>query len=276
VYTARQEPQKNPQGGSLEGFRKWGQRWGRALGFTPEVSGAQEYAAAIQSQIDNPTANTDQPFVSARDMQPQAFGTGFLVTQDGYILTCRHVVAGATSIKVKIQDRLYAARLEKEDSANDLALLRINGNFPALSFSDNSSAHMGNEVFTIGYPNPNLQGINPKLTKGEINSLTGFQDDIRFYQISVAVQPGNSGGPLLDMDGNVVGVIVSVLDEKTTYNLSGSLPQNVNYAVKSTYAHAFLSSIPGVSAKLPSPPRWKIPDDVFENASKSVVMVIAY
>jgi TPR repeat protein len=118
-----------------------------------QLSQAQEYAAAIQSQIDSPTANTDQPFFPARGKQPQAFGTGFLVTKDGYILTCRHVVAGATSIKVKIQDRLYVARLEKEDSANDLALLRINGNFPALSFSDKSPAHMGQEVFTIGLSN---------------------------------------------------------------------------------------------------------------------------
>ncbi len=218
-----------------------------------QLSHAQGIAATIQNNIDDRKTRTDSPpppSTPTNEPKLKSFGTGFLVTKDGYILTCQHVVAGATSVKVKSKDRLYLTQVLKTDPANDLALLKIDGNFSALSFSANHSTRMGQEVFTIGYPNPDLQGISPKLTKGEINSLTGFQDDIRLYQISVAVHPGNSGGPLLDMNGNVVGIIVAVLDAKTTYRLSGSLPQNVNYATKSTYAKAFLSSIPDVSEKL--------------------------
>jgi S1-C subfamily serine protease len=86
---------------------------------------------------------------------------------------------------------------------------------------------MGQEVFTIGHANPSLQGVGAKFTKGTINSLTGFQDDLRLYQLSVPVQPGNSGGALLDENGNILGVILAMLDAKTTFRISGSLPQNV-------------------------------------------------
>ena len=115
-----------------------------------------------------------------------------------------------------------------------------------------------------------------KLTKGAINGISGFMDDLRLYQISVPVQPGNSGGPLLDMDGNVTGVIVAVLDAKATFKITGSLPQNVNYALKSTYAQALLDTLPKISEKLPYPYKHQPFDKVVDRIKKSVVMVITY
>jgi hypothetical protein len=103
---------------------------------------------------------------------------------------------------------------------------------------------------TILLDNENVDislAVSAKFTEGTISSLTGFQDDLRLYQISVPVQPGNSGGALVDENGNVLGIIVAMLDAKTTFRVSGSLPQNVNYAVKSVYAQAMLDTLPEVS-----------------------------
>lgn len=88
---------------------------------------------------------------------------------------------------------------------------------------------------TLGYPLVALQGQSQKASFGRVNSLSGIQDDIRFIQIDVPVQPGNSGGPLLDNEGNVVGVVTATLNQLVTLRESGTLPQNVNYAVKSDY-----------------------------------------
>ena len=117
---------------------------------------------------------------------------------------------------------------------------------------------------------------NAKLTKGSINSLTGIKDDFRLYQISIPVQPGNSGGPLLDMNGNVIGIIVAMLDAKTAFQISGSLPQNVNYAVKSTYAQALLDTLPDVSGNFLSAYTKKSFDNVVDRVKKCVVLIVTY
>src|SRR5208282_2594685 len=105
------------------------------------------------------------------------------------------------------------------------------GSFPALSISRAESADLGQEVFTIGFPNIVMQGIAPKYTDGKISSLAGMMDDPTEYQISVPVQPGNSGGPLCDANGQVVGIVVARLNDLTVLQASGAVPQNVNYAV---------------------------------------------
>ena len=240
-----------------------------------QLSQAQELAAKIQYKIDNPRkpqeqnsskVNTAKKFIGS--------GTGFIITKDGYVLTCYHVIKDANEIKISKGGNLYSAKLIRKDSNNDLALLKINGSFQAIAFSPNRSAKMGQEVFTIGYPNPSLQGVSAKFTKGTINSLTGFQDDLRLYQVSVPVQPGNSGGALVDEKGNILGVIVAMLSAKTAFKISGSLPQNVNYAVKSMYAQAILDTLPKISNKLLNPSKRK--SNAVERVKASTVMVLSY
>jgi S1-C subfamily serine protease len=87
-----------------------------------------------------------------------------------------------------------------------------------------------------------IQGTEPKITNGIINSLSGINDDPRMYQISVPVQPGNSGGALVTIDGLVVGVVTAKLSASNTLKTTGSLPENVNYAVKSNYLLELLRS----------------------------------
>ena len=83
--------------------------------------------------------------------------------------------------------------------------------------------------------------------------MTGFQDDPRSYQVSVPVQPGNSGGVLADDRGNGLGILVHKLDTATTTMLTGDIPQNVNYAIKSSYVRLLIDTVPGLAEKLPSP-----------------------
>lgn len=240
-----------------------------------QIHKAQELAAKIQYKIDHPSISQEQqPPAPNNEKEVNGSGTGFIITKDGYILTCYHVIEGSREVKIKYRGNIYSAKLVLGDPNNDLALLKINGSFPAIAFSSNRSAKMGEDVFTVGYPNPSLQGENAKCTKGTINSLTGFQDDLRLYQISVPVQPGNSGGALMDGNGNILGIIVAMLDAKTTFKISGSLPQNVNYAVKSIYAQAMLDTLPEISDKLIAPSRSK--SNAVDRVKNSTVMVLSY
>lgn len=177
----------------------------------------------------------------------RAIGSGFFVTADGYLLTNFHVVKDAARVEIKYQSRALRAKVVSTDTVNDLAVLKVEGTFPALAFSPRNSADLGDSVFTIGFPNVEMQGFEPKYTDGRISSLAGMQDDPSEYQISVPVQPGNSGGPLCDNNGEVVGVVVARLNDLAVLETSGVVPQNVNYAVKAGPAQRLLEHIKGVN-----------------------------
>ena len=130
---------------------------------------------------------------------------------------------------------------------------------------------------TVGFPNIGLQGFAPKLAKGKIASLSGASDDARYFQISVPVQPGNSGGALVDERGNVVGVVAAKLSARAALSASGALPENVNYAVKISYLLSFLESVPEVAAKLREPKtKDRKFEDVVEDAEQAAVLVLMY
>ena len=129
----------------------------------------------------------------------------------------------------------------------------------------------------MGFPNIGLQGFAPKLAKGEIGALTSAQDDPRHFQISVPVQPGNSGGALVDERGNVVGVVSAKLSARAALSTSGALPENVNYAVKSSFVLSFLESVPEVAARLKEPnPKDRKFEDVVKSAEQAAVLVLVY
>lgn len=169
----------------------------------------------------------------------RASGSGFFITENGYLISNAHVVRGARKIKVKTPDGIFPAVVVRVDETNDLALVKVSGQFKPLCISTND-AQLGDSVFTIGFPALDLQGTEPKYTDGRISSLSGLRDDPTEYQVSVQVQPGNSGGPLVDMGGNVKGVIVARLNDFAALRSMGSLPQNVNYAVKGKVLRDFL------------------------------------
>jgi serine protease Do len=107
---------------------------------------------------------------------------------------------------------LISAKVVKVDAANDLALLKAEVRFAPLTISPSRAVKLGDTVVTVGFPNIGLQGFAPKFARGEIASLSGAGDNARYFQISVPVQPGNSGGALVDERGNVVGVVSAKLN----------------------------------------------------------------
>lgn len=166
---------------------------------------------------------------------PKQRGSGFFITEDGLFITNAHVVEDYTKIEVRTGAGTKKATVLRVDKDKDLALLRVaemNG-ATALRVATNSPS-IGTHVFTIGYPLVDLQGSQPKFTDGKVSSVAGAHDNPDDMQISVAVQPGNSGGPLADANGDVVGVVVASLDEFETVAVAGAIPQMVNYAVKAT------------------------------------------
>jgi S1-C subfamily serine protease len=111
---------------------------------------------------------------------------------------------------------------------------------PPLAFRSGPDLRRGEEVVTYGFPLAGLLSSGPTLTTGEVSALAGLRDNPRQFQISAPVQPGNSGGPLLDRSGNVVGVVVSKLDAQRVARSTGDIPQNVNFAIRGTEAVDFL------------------------------------
>jgi len=97
-------------------------------------------------------------------------------------------------------------------------------------------------VVAVGFPLHGLLASSANVATGTVSALAGIGDDIRYLQISAPVQPGNSGGPLLDMSGNVVGVVVAKLDALRVAEATGDIPQNVNFAIKDAVARSFLEA----------------------------------
>ena len=139
-----------------------------------------------------------------------------------------------------------------KDKNNDLAILRLQQfdyskiySFPIpFIISNSSNSKIGENVFTLGFPLGELLGKNSKFSSGTINSLYGIQDDPRVFQVSNPIQPGNSGGPLFDYNGKIIGVIFSSLNAKFFYENADIIPQNVNFAVKSNYLLNLISLLP--------------------------------
>jgi S1-C subfamily serine protease len=170
-------------------------------------------------------------------------GTGFAISSTGYIATCNHVIDGATSLKIKgiggDFTKSYTATIISTDVNNDLAIIKIDdasfstlGNIPYTISSTTND--VGSNIFILGYPLTATMGDEIKLTDGIISAKSGFKGDITSYQISAAAQPGNSGGPLFDKNGNLIGVV----------NAKHVEAENATYAVKSTYLKNFIDALP--------------------------------
>lgn len=205
-----------------------------------------QVAAAAPGAARPPAAQPAQPGPAAQPAQPNpqarvASGTGFVVARDR-VLTNHHVIDGCNRILVRTADgrTLAATPPARVDAQRDLALLTVPGDpGPVLSFRSNP-VRRGEGVVTYGFPLAGLLSSGPTLTTGEISALAGLQDNQTQFQISAPVQPGNSGGPLLDRQGHVVGVIVSKLNAQRIAQRTGDIPQNVNFAVKGNEALEFV------------------------------------
>ena len=175
------------------------------------------------------------------ERMPTGSGSGFLVGPDGEVLTNSHVVDGCARLTVRHSGDTYSATIRASDATNDLALLAV----PSLAgetaaFSGSPQAALGETATVAGYPFGGLLASDLHVTSGNISALAGLRDDSTRFQITAPVQPGNSGGPLLDESGNVIGVVVSRLNALGVARATGSIPQNVNFAIKGSVARMFL------------------------------------
>lgn len=171
-------------------------------------------------------------------------GTGFFVNKDGYIITNEHVAGICQSLASYINGETHLFRIIALDKRNDLALLR--GEYRNKTFLNINvmGAEFGEDIMAFGFPLAENLSSSVKLTRGIVSSLSGPENDISLIQIDAAIQPGNSGGPVLNYNGQVVGVASSglnkikmLLDEEKPY-----IPENVNFAVAATTLTGFLKS----------------------------------
>lgn len=171
-------------------------------------------------------------------------GTGFFIDRKGYLVTNYHVVEDGNTFEISVtkngKTEEYNAEIISVDKQNDLAILKVNDSafklISTLNYNFNTQTQdVGSSVFALGYPLTQIMGSEVKFTDGKISSKSGFQGDITTYQISVPIQPGNSGGPLFDEKGNLVGV--------TSSGVNRQLADNANYAIKTSYLKLLIDSI---------------------------------
>jgi S1-C subfamily serine protease len=174
---------------------------------------------------------------SSATLAASASGTAFFISANGEILTNAHVVEECQQIRVGETP----ARLLARDRTNDLALLATELH-PALWAKWRDSVQLGEDIVVYGFPLAGLLASGGNVVTGNITALAGLSDDSRFLQISAPVQPGNSGAPLFDRQGNVVGVVDAKLDALKVASTIGDIPQNINFSIKASVAIAFLES----------------------------------
>lgn len=166
-------------------------------------------------------------------------GSAFFVSASGHVLTNAHVVAHCTTARLMLPGEAVPARIVARDPGGDLALLQAERAAPAVGRL-RPTIRKGEPVAAYGYPLAGLLASGGNFTTGSVTALAGLRDDASRVQISAPIQPGNSGGPLLDESGNVVGVVVGKLDAMRVAQVVADLPQNVNFAVKGSVVTAFL------------------------------------
>jgi len=180
-----------------------------------------------------------------------ASGTGFMVTDKGHIITNNHVINGCDNVKTYQKGQDYPVTIIATDSVNDLALLKTTLKTKDVLSLSNKNAFLMQDVFVAGYPFGKSVSSSVKVTKGIVSALSGLRNNYSNMQIDAALQPGNSGGPILDEKGNAVGVAVAKLSLAKAVKDWGVVPEGTNFGIKSSVVRNFMES----NNVNPMPPR---------------------
>ncbi|MEC7489091.1 MAG: trypsin-like peptidase domain-containing protein [Pseudomonadota bacterium] len=183
-------------------------------------------------------------------------GSGFAVSRDGYVITNHHVINGCRSVKIHHRGMSIKAIVIANDPGNDLALLKGDFRPSTVLPLATSKPELLQDVYVAGYPFGKKISTSVKVTKGIISSLTGIGNNFSNIQVDAALQPGNSGGPILDDRGNVVGVAVAKLDIRKVLKNFGVIPEDTNFGIKTSVVRSVLESS---NVSLPGPNRSSIP-----------------
>ena len=206
-----------------------------------------------------------------RDPELYSTGTGFVVSSERHVLTNDHVVDECAEVRIAPS---LATTVVARDQASDLALLKISaGNAGAVAaFRQGRGIRPGDDVVVVGYPLRSYLASEMHVTRGSVSALAGPGDDRRFFQITAPVQPGNSGGPVLDSAGNIVGVVMAKLNAIEVAHATGDIPQNVNFAVGAGTARAVLDTQDVPYETAPSINEQK-PADIAAKARRFTVLI---
>ena len=180
----------------------------------------------------------------ARAAERVSRGSGVVIGSQGEILTNAHVVRECTNVTVRPPSGgSFTAHVIASDDKNDLAAVSGLSSLSARAvFRDGAPVRAGESVVAMGFPLSGLLAATANLSTGIVSALAGLRNDQRYLQISAPVQPGNSGGPLLDASGHLIGVVSAKLNAALVAKYTGDIPQNVNFALKAEVARAFLDS----------------------------------
>jgi hypothetical protein len=184
------------------------------------------------------------PNQSASSSAPAKKGTGtaFIVTTEGHAITNHHVVAGCKELRVQGHSELV--QVITRDSVSDLALLKMPGETRAAAAltPDPAGLRQGQDIMVFGFPLDSVLSSGGNLTPGVVSAITGLGNNSNQIQITAPIQPGSSGSPVMDKKGHVVGVVNMKLSDSAMAKATGSLPQNVNFAVNAQTLKAFLNA----------------------------------
>lgn len=199
-------------------------------------------------------------------------GTGFVVSTEGHVVTNDHVVRACKELRVRrLDESVGPATLMAASRKDDLALLKADLKADAVApFRSGRDIRQGDAVVAFGFPLSGVLASSGNLTIGNVTALAGLRNDERFLQTSTPIQPGNSGGPLLDMNGRIVGVTTASIG---SLGPRQAAPQNVNFAIKGEVAAAFLGKHGVTAATTGGAARALKPADVGERAKRFTVRV---
>ncbi len=179
-----------------------------------------------------------------------ASGSGFAVSSKGHVITNNHVIEGCQNVKIHHKGKAIPATVVAYDPQNDLALLKGDFRPSTVLPLSNDRPELLQDVYVAGYPFGRKISTGVKVTKGIVSSLTGIGNNFSQIQIDAALQPGNSGGPILDDKGNVIGVAVAKLDIKKILKDFGVIPEDTNFGVRTNVVQTITDS---ANVSLPSP-----------------------
>lgn len=204
-------------------------------------------------------------------------GTGFVVSASGHIVTNSHVINGCVGdLKGNLTgEAAMVLRVVSTDTNNDLALLQApsTATFKDFARIRDRSFHSGDSVVAICFPYHGLLSSDFTVTTGIVSSLSGMRNDTRFLQISAPVQPGNSGGPLFDTSGQIVGVVTGKIPGLRIAAATGDIPENINFAIKTGALRDFLdnSVVPYQTAE----PRGELKTTEIADNARAYTMLIS-
>lgn len=214
---------------------------GNAVTFTLTKSTPTAAKPTSPEKAPNP-AVAPKPPSNSNALVSVASGTGFAINRSGYVITNNHVISGCREVGIHYKSDIIRARVISTDRTNDLALLK--GDFKPSHFLPLSSTNpqLLQDVYVAGFPFGKAVSSSIKVTKGIVSSLSGIGDNFSNIQIDAALQPGNSGGPIVSTDGHVLAVAVSKLDFKKVIERWGAVPENTNFGIKSNIVANLLES----------------------------------